>query len=83
MIAVSERSIPARIDADRSKFDDYHRWSMDSFANNKLVPAADGAAPAGFLQSLNDAVATFILDKNVDNFANALVQAAKGSAATK
>jgi len=60
-------SIPARIDVDRSKFDDYHRWSMDSFANDKLVPAADGAAPAAFLHALNDAVARFILDKNVCN----------------
>jgi glucose/mannose transport system substrate-binding protein len=56
---------------------------MDSFANDKLIPAPDGAAPAAFVQTLNDAVATFILDKNVDNFANALVQAAKESAATK
>jgi glucose/mannose transport system substrate-binding protein len=58
---------------------------MDSFANDKLVPGcvAGEAAPAAFKQALNDAVATFIVDKNVDNFANALVQAAKKSAATK
>ena len=30
-------SIPARIDVDRSKFDAYHQWSMDSFAKDKLV----------------------------------------------
>jgi glucose/mannose transport system substrate-binding protein len=76
-------SIPARIDVDRSKFDAYHPWSMDSFANDRLVPGVVEAAPAAFVQALNDAVGTFIVDKNVDNFANALVQAAKQSAATK
>jgi glucose/mannose transport system substrate-binding protein len=78
-------SIPARTDVDRSKFDAYHQWSMDSFANDKLVPGcvAGEAAPEAFRQALNDAVTTFIVDKNVDNFANTLAQAAKQSAATK
>jgi glucose/mannose transport system substrate-binding protein len=66
---------------DKSKFDGYHQWSMNSFANDKLLPScAHGeAAPAAFQQSLNDAVTAFVVDKNVDNFANALVQAAKES----
>jgi glucose/mannose transport system substrate-binding protein len=72
-------SIPARIDVDRSKFDAYHQWSMDSFANDKLLPGLGEAAPAAFQQALNAAVTVFIVDKNVDNFANALVQAAKES----
>jgi len=78
-------SIPARIDVDRSKFDAYHQWSMDSFANDKLLPGcvAGEAAPTAFRQALNDAVTAFIVDKNVDNFAKALVQAAKESGATK
>ena len=76
-------SIPARIDVDRSKFDAYHQWSMDSFANDKLVPVLGEAAPEAFQQALNAAVTAFIVDKNVDNFANALVQAAKESAPTK
>src|SRR5271169_722049 len=41
------------------------------------------AAPAAFQQALNDAVTAFIVDKNIDNFANALVQGAKESEATK
>jgi glucose/mannose transport system substrate-binding protein len=41
------------------------------------------AAPAAFQQALNDAVTAFVVDKNVDNFANALVQAAKESQSTK
>ena len=77
-------SIPARTDVDKSKFDGYHQWAMNSFANDKLVPSvAHGeAAPAAFQQALNDAVTAFIVDKNVDNFANALVQAAKESEST-
>jgi glucose/mannose transport system substrate-binding protein len=47
-------SIPARIDVDRSKFDAYHRWSMDSFANDILLPGcvAGEAAPAAFKKAL-------------------------------
>ena len=41
------------------------------------------AAPAAFQQALNDAVAAFLVDKNVDNFANTLVRAAKESESTK
>ena len=77
-------SIPARTDVDRSKFDAYHQWSMDSFAKDKLVASCvhGEAAPAAFQQALNDAVTAFVVDKNVDNFANALVQAAKESQST-
>jgi glucose/mannose transport system substrate-binding protein len=78
-------SIPARTDVDRSKFDAYHQWSMDSFARDKPVASCvhGEAAPAAFQQALNDAVTTFLVDKNVDNFANALVLAARESQSPK
>jgi glucose/mannose transport system substrate-binding protein len=78
-------SIPARTDVDRSKFDAYHRWSMDSFAKDKPVASCvhGEAAPAAFQQALNDAVTAFLVDKNVDTFANALVQAARESQTPK
>ena len=78
-------SIPARIDVDRSKFDGYHQWSMDSFAKDKLVPSCvhGEAAPAAFQQALNDAVTVFVVDKNIDNFANTLVKAAQESPTAK
>ena len=78
-------SIPARTDVDRSKFDGYHQWSMDSFAKDKPIPSCvhGEAAPAAFQQALNDAVTTFLVDKNIDNFANALVLAAKESQSAK
>ena len=83
--AYLRQPIPARTDVDPSKFDIYHQWSMNCFAKDKLVPScvAGEAAPATFQKALNDGVTTFIVDKNVDNFTNALVQAAKESAATK
>jgi glucose/mannose transport system substrate-binding protein len=72
-------SIPARTDVDKSKFDGYHQWSMEEFAKDKLVPSCvhGGAAPESFQKALNDAVSSFVLDKNVENFATALLQEAK------
>jgi glucose/mannose transport system substrate-binding protein len=72
-------SIPARTDVDRSKFDGYHQWSMDEFAKDKLLPSCvhGAAAPDAFQKALNSAVSSFVLDRNVDNFATALVQESK------
>ena len=72
-------SIPARTDVDKSKFDGYHQWSMNEFAKDNLVPSCvhGGAAPEAFQKALNDAVTSFVQDKNVETFATALVQAAK------
>jgi glucose/mannose transport system substrate-binding protein len=72
-------SIPARTDVDKSKFDGYHRWSIDEFTKDKLIPSCvhGGAAPEAFQKALNDAVSSFVLDKNVENFASALLQEAK------
>ena len=55
------------------------RWSMNFFANDKLLPSCvhGEAAPAGFRQAFYDAVATFVLDKNADRLVKALAQAAK------
>jgi glucose/mannose transport system substrate-binding protein len=58
---------------------------MDSFSKDKLLPSCvhGEAAPAAFEQALNDAVTAFLVDKNVDNFANTLVQAARDSETLK
>ncbi len=74
-------SICARTDCARDKFGPYHNWSMDSFANDALVPTVvhGSAAPADFQQALNDAVTIFVVDKNVDAFSQALVDAASAS----
>jgi len=72
-------SIPARTDVDKSKFDGYHQWSMAEFAKDKLLPSCvhGEAAPGAFQEALNAAITSFMLDKNADNFADALVQAAE------
>jgi glucose/mannose transport system substrate-binding protein len=77
-------SIPARLDADRSKFGPYHNWSMDSFKSARLVPSIvhGEAAPAAFQQALNDAVTTFVADRNADAFAQSLATAMRASSAT-
>ena len=71
-------SIPARTDVDKSKFDGYHQWSMAEFAKDKLLPSCvhGEAAPAAFQEALNAAITSFMSDKNAENFAGALVQAA-------
>jgi glucose/mannose transport system substrate-binding protein len=74
-------SICARTDCDRSKFGPYHNWSMDSFSSAALVPTLvhGSAAPADFQQAYNDAVTSFVVDRNVDAFSSVLVQAAQMS----
>jgi glucose/mannose transport system substrate-binding protein len=71
-------SIPARTDVDKSKFDGYHQWSMTEFAKDKLLPSFvhGEAAPAAFQETLNNAITSFLADKNADNFADAMVQGA-------
>jgi glucose/mannose transport system substrate-binding protein len=78
-------SIPARTDVDRAKFGVYHNWSMDSFAKDVVTPTVvhGSAAPAAFQQALFDAVTSFVVDKNVDAFAAALVKAAQDSGFAK
>ena len=77
-------SIPARTDIDRSKFDLYHRWSMEEFARDKLLPSCvhGGAAPEAFQKALNDAVSSFVVNRNIDTFATALAQESKKVAPT-
>jgi glucose/mannose transport system substrate-binding protein len=82
---VLKGSIPARTDADKSKFGPYLNWSMRSFANDKLVPTCvhGSAAPASFQQALNDVVTSFVVNKEVKSFTKALTQAAKDADMTK
>jgi outer membrane protein OmpA-like peptidoglycan-associated protein len=72
-------SIPARTDVEKSKFDGYHRWSMEEFAKDKLVPSCvhGGAAPEAFQKVLDAAVSSFVQDRNVENFSTALAQEAR------
>ncbi|RDW20808.1 ABC transporter substrate-binding protein [Oceanobacillus chungangensis] len=71
-------SIPARIDADPEKYDQYGKDTMEDFKNSRLVPslAHGSAASEGFLTKANQAVNIFVTQRDVDNFIQALVSAA-------
>ena len=71
-------SIPPRTDANRELFSPYHQWSMDSFANDALVPScAHGQASSpAFKQAFYDASTAFVTDKDVDSYIAMLSDAA-------
>ncbi|MFP4021024.1 MAG: ABC transporter substrate-binding protein [Halanaerobium sp.] len=61
-------SIPARLDADESKYDAYLTDTMDDFANDTLAPSIvhGSAAPEGFITAMNDTINEFISSRDVD-----------------
>jgi glucose/mannose transport system substrate-binding protein len=61
-------SIPARLDADESKYDAYLTDTMNDFANDALAPsiAHGSAAPEGFITAMNDTINEFITTGDVD-----------------
>ena len=74
-------SICARTDCDRSRFGVYLNWAMDTYENATLVPTVihGSAAAADFQQALNDALTSFVVDRNVDIFARTLAREARRS----
>jgi glucose/mannose transport system substrate-binding protein len=72
-------SIPARTDVPRDGFSDYHIWSMDSFAEDALVPSiahGEAVSPAQ-QQAIGDASVAFVTDLDVDTFVSGLVAASQ------
>jgi len=61
-------SIPARLDADKSKYDPYLTSAMEDFASDTLSPSIvhGSAAPEGFITAMNDTINSFITTGNVD-----------------
>ncbi|TCP31756.1 carbohydrate ABC transporter substrate-binding protein (CUT1 family) [Scopulibacillus darangshiensis] len=70
-------SIPARTDADPSKYDDYSKDAMKDFKSDALTPslAHGSAAPESYLTKVNQAVNIFVTQKNVDQFIQSLKDA--------
>lgn len=70
-------SIPARVDADPSKYDDYGKTTMEDFKTAQLAPslAHGSAAPEGFLTKVNQAVNIFVTQKDVNAFISSLKNA--------
>lgn len=71
-------SIPARIDADPGKYDDYGKDTIEDFKTANLFPtlAHGSAASEGFVTKANQAVNIFVTQRDVDNFIAALKNAA-------
>jgi glucose/mannose transport system substrate-binding protein len=72
-------SIPSRTDGDRSLYDEYQKSAMDSYGADTIVPSVThGAAAAeGWLALIQDGIATFVSDLNVEKAVGALAAAAK------
>jgi glucose/mannose transport system substrate-binding protein len=71
-------SIPARVDADLSKYDVYGKDTIEDFKNDSLAPslAHGSAAPEGFVTQVNQVVNIFVTNGNVDQAVQALQAAA-------
>jgi glucose/mannose transport system substrate-binding protein len=70
-------SIPARVDADVSKYDIYGKTTIEDFKKSKLTPsmAHGSAAPEGFTTQANQAINIFVTQGDVEQAAKALKQA--------
>ena len=71
-------SIPARTDADMSLYTDYHKWAMEHWATDTVVPSVVHGAAAGlaFMTDFMNAVNVFATNKNIEETQAALIQAA-------
>jgi glucose/mannose transport system substrate-binding protein len=70
-------SIPARTDADRTKYDVYSTGAMDAFASSELVPSqANGPATiSAFLGPITDAISVFVTSRDVAGTQAAIAEA--------
>ena len=72
-------SIPARTDADKSLYDVYLKYSIDSFGANKLAPSIvhGAAAPEPYMVAYGNALEVFSSDLDVKTVKQALTDAGK------
>ena len=72
-------SIPARTDADLSKYSDYQKWAMDEWKKDKIIPSIvhGSAAPLAFMTDYMNTINVFATKKDTDQAAAALLKAAK------
>ncbi|UOF90932.1 ABC transporter substrate-binding protein [Fodinisporobacter ferrooxydans] len=72
-------SIPARVDADPSKYDVYSKQAMADFKKDALTPSiAHGSAmPQGFVTQMNQAINIFVTQGDVNTAATTLEQDAE------
>jgi glucose/mannose transport system substrate-binding protein len=72
-------SIPARKDADLSKYDEYQKQAITDFASNKIVGSIvhGAAAKESFVNDFNNVIAEFVASKDVAGAGTKLAEAAK------
>jgi len=70
-------SIPARTDADKSKYDEYLQYSIDAFSQNKLAPSVvhGAAANEAFMTAYGNALNVFSADLDVETLTQSLEDA--------
>ncbi|WP_347548735.1 ABC transporter substrate-binding protein [Pseudalkalibacillus hwajinpoensis] len=70
-------SIPARVDADLSNYDEYGKETIEDFKSASLAPslAHGSAAPEGFVTKVNQAINIFVTQQEVDQFISSLEDA--------
>jgi glucose/mannose transport system substrate-binding protein len=71
-------SIPSRIDGNRALYDEYQKSAMDSFKTDTIVPSVThgAAASESWLAMIQETMAIFVCDLNVDKAVAGLVRAA-------
>lgn len=75
--SLKKGAVAIRQDVDQSSLTPYLKWSYDKFAKNRFVGSSVNGeqVPASFVQAHFDALTSFVVNKNVDRFASALVEA--------
>ena len=70
-------SIPARVDADLSNYDEYGKETIEDFKSASLAPslAHGSAAPEGFVTKVNQAINIFVTQQDVDQLISSLEDA--------
>jgi glucose/mannose transport system substrate-binding protein len=70
-------SIPARTDADRSLYDVYLQYSLDSFGKDTLAPSIvhGAAAPEAYMLAYGNALNVFSSDLDIKTLTTALTDA--------
>jgi glucose/mannose transport system substrate-binding protein len=78
-------SIPVRADADGGLYDEYQRSAISDLASDQIAPSlANGAAaPAEWLNSVNQIVIRFVEDKDVATAQQGLAQTCKAAEVCK
>ncbi|APH03444.1 ABC transporter substrate-binding protein [Bacillus weihaiensis] len=71
-------SIPARVDSDVSKYDQYGQDTIEEFKSAELAAslAHGSAAPEGFVTKVNQNINIFVTQQDVDQFTESLTSAA-------